>query len=53
MQLNQYTAAPAQPRPHLDYPTWTTPRAPSEDRSVDSEGLSRDELRRLVIDMIG
>lgn len=51
--ITDYKPTRAQPRPHTPVQTWTPRRAASPVRNPEAEGLSRAELRRIVIDMIG
>jgi len=54
MQTNtEYTPAMAQPRPRYPHAVWTEPRAVQPFRPQGDQGLSREELRRIVIDLIG
>ena len=54
MQTNtEYNTAMAQPRPRYPHIVWTEPRAVQQFRPQGEDGLSREELRRIVIDLIG
>lgn len=54
MQTNtQYNTTAAQPRPRYPHPVWTAARAVLPFHPKADDGLSREELRRIVIDLIG
>ena len=51
--ITHQTPARAQPRPYNPYPVQAAQRAAAPARTIEQEGLSQAELRKIVIDLIG
>jgi hypothetical protein len=51
--ISELKTTMAQPRPFIEIPTKTTPRKFDPARKPESYGLTREELRKIVTDILG